>query len=419
MNDILKNYGVEEEIFLLVESSEKELESEFKKIANLEFYNSLKVINAFKSENISESDFYSTTGYGYNDIGRDKIERVFANILGGEDALVRNQFISGTHALTVTLFALLRPNDTMLSITGLPYDTLHEVIGIKENASSLKSYNINYEQVDLIANDFDYEKIKDILRKRKIKLIEIQRSKGYSTRKSIGIEKIKKVINLIRSIDKEVIIMVDNCYTEFTEELTPLEIGADIIVGSLIKNLGGGIAPNGAYICGKKELVNLCAERLTVPGEGKEVGPSLGINREFLLGIYHAPKAVASSLKIALLTSLVLEKLGYKVEPRYNEERCDIVQNIIFGNRNDLIKYCEGIQMASAIDANAMPVPTQMPGYDDEIIMASGSFTQGSSIEISCDGPLREPFIAYQQGGLTYSYGKLALLVAVSRMKKQ
>lgn len=400
----------------LINSCEKELEEIYTKIDKEEFENSVKVINAFKEENLSESDFVSSTGYGYNDIGRDKIERIFARVLGGEDALVRNQFISGSHALTVALFALLRPNDTILSITGLPYDTLHEVIGIKENSSSLKSFNINYEQIDLVDNEFDYYKITETLKNKKIKLIEIQRSKGYSTRKSITIDKVKKVIEEIRKIDQEVIIMVDNCYCEFVENITPLEVGADIIVGSLIKNLGGGIAPNGAYICGKKEFVELCAERLTVPGEGKEVGPSLGINKEFLLGLYHAPYVVASSLKTAILTSKVLEKLGYNVEPKYNEDRADIVQNIIFGNSKDLIRYAEGIQSASAIDANASPIPTDMPGYDDQIIMASGSFTQGSSIEISCDGPLREPYILYQQGGLTYSYGKYAIMNAVEKL---
>ena len=416
MNKILENYNINKDVFNIFVECEKELEENFREINKLEFENSLKVLNAFKEENVSESDFASSTGYGYNDLGRDKIERIFAKVLGGEDALVRNQFISGTHALTTTLFGILRPNDTMLSITGLPYDTLHEVIGIKENASSLKSFNINYEQIDLINDDFDYEQIKEKLKEKKIKLIEIQRSKGYSTRKSITIEKIEKVIKEIRNVDKEVIIMIDNCYCEFVENITPLEVGADIVVGSLIKNLGGGIASNGAYVAGKNELIELISERLTVPGEGKEVGPSLGANREFLLGLYKAPSVVANCLKVAILTSMVLEKLGYNVEPKYNEKRADIVQNIIFGNSDDLIKYCEGIQMASAIDSNAIPEPTDMPGYDDKIIMASGSFTQGSSIEISCDGPIREPFIAYQQGSLTYEYGKIAVMTAVSKI---
>ena len=416
MNKLIDDFKINEKILNIVKKGEKELNNIFLQIDEIEFFNSLKVINAFKEENLSESDFFGSTGYGYNDIGRDKIERIFSKILGSEDALVRNQFISGTHALSVTLFGLLRPKDTLLSITGLPYDTLHEVIGIKENRSSLKSYDINYEQIDLINDDFDYEKIKETLKTKQIKVIEIQRSKGYSTRKSLTIEKIRRVIEEIRTIDKEVIIMVDNCYCEFVESLSPIEVGADIIVGSLIKNLGGGISSNGAYVAGKKDLINLIAERLTVPGEGKEVGPSILANKEFLLGLYHAPYVVASSLKTAIMTSYILDNLGYNVEPKYNDERADIVQNIIFGNREDLIKYCEGIQSASAVDANAAPIPTSMPGYDDEIIMASGSFTQGSSIEISCDGPLREPFIAYQQGALTYSYGKLAVMVAASKL---
>lgn len=418
MNKYFEIFNIDEKVIELVNTSENKLKELFKQIDDVALLNSLKVLSAFKEENINESDFGSTTGYGYNDVGREKIENIFAKILGGEDSLVRNQFISGTHALTVCLFGLLRPCDTMLSITGLPYDTLHEIIGLKDNPSSLKSFNINYEQIDLIDNDFDYELIKKTLLSKKIKLIEIQRSKGYSTRKSITIDKLEKVINAIRSVDKEVIIMVDNCYCEFVESKTPLEVGADIMVGSLIKNLGGGIATNGAYIVGKKDLINLTAERLTAPGEGKEVGPTLGVNKEFLMGLYHAPSVVASSLKTAILASTVLEELGYEVEPKYTDERADIVQNIIFRNSSDLIKFCEGIQSASAIDANAIPEPTDMPGYDDKIIMASGSFTQGSSIEISCDGPLREPYIAYMQGGLTYEYGKLAVMSAISNILK-
>jgi len=403
-------------LYDLINEKEKELSSEYEKIERICYQNSKKVLNAFKNNNVSEIHFNSTTGYGYGDIGRDVIEKVFAEILDAEDSLVRNQFISGSHALTVAFFALLRPNDTLLSITGTPYDTLHEVIGIKENNSSLKSFGINYHEIDLINNDFDYDKIKEFITNNNVKVIEIQRSKGYSTRKSLTITKLEKVVNLIKNINKDIIIMVDNCYCEFVEEKTPLTVGADIIVGSLIKNLGGGIAPNGAYIAGRKDLVELAGERLTLPGEGKEVGPSLGINKSLLQGIYMAPSVVASSLKVAVLTSKVLEDLGYKVEPKYNEDRADIVQNIIFNDREKLIKYTQGIQAGSAIDSSALPLPTDMPGYSDEIIMASGSFTQGSSIEISCDGPLREPFIAYQQGSITYDYGKLALIEAIKRL---
>ncbi len=407
-----------EEIIKLVNDSEKELDKEFKKIDEICEYNSLKVLNAFWNNKLSEAHFSQTTGYGYDDIGRDVIEKIYAEIFGAEDALVRSQFISGSHALTVALFAYLRPSDTMLSISGLPYDTLHEVIGIVPNDSSLKSFGVNYEQIDLVNDDFDYEKIEERLKKSKIKLIEIQRSKGYSTRKSISNSKIKKVVDLIRKYDKDVIIMVDNCYCEFVDKVSPIEMGADIIVGSLIKNLGGGIAPNGAYIAGKKRLVDLAGERLTLPGEGREVGPTLGINKQILEGLFFSPSVVASALKTAVLASKVLEELGYKVEPRYNDERVDIVQNIEFGNEEDLVKYCQGIQMASPVDSFAIPMPWDMPGYEDKVIMAAGTFTQGSSIELSCDGPIRKPYIAYMQGSLTYEYGKIAIIKAVSNLTK-
>ena len=409
---------MDEKIIKLVNDSEKELDKEFKKIDEICEYNSLKVLNAFWNNKLSEAHFSQTTGYGYDDIGRDVIEKIYAEIFGAEDALVRSQFISGSHALTVALFAYLRPGDTMLSISGLPYDTLHEVIGIVPNDSSLKSFGVNYEQIDLINDDFDYEKIEERLNKSKVKLIEIQRSKGYSTRKSISNSKIKKVVDLIRNYDKDVIIMVDNCYCEFVDKVSPIEMGADIIVGSLIKNLGGGIAPNGAYIVGKKRLVDLAGERLTLPGEGREVGPTLGINKQILEGLFFSPSVVASALKTAVLASKVLEELGYKVEPRYDDERVDIVQNIEFGNEEDLVKYCQGIQMASPVDSFAIPMPWDMPGYEDKVIMAAGTFTQGSSIELSCDGPIRKPYIAYMQGSLTYEYGKIAIIKAVSNLTK-
>lgn len=405
------------QILEYIHNEEKELQVQFNNIDLLVEKNSLKVLEAFQKNNLSESHFSSTTGYGYNDIGRDTIEKIYSDIFNCEDALVRSQFISGSHALTVCLFALLRPNDILLSISGLPYDTLHEVIGIKENKSSLKSYGINYEQIDLVDNEFNYEAIEKTLKSKKIKVIEIQRSKGYSTRKSITIESLERVITFIKNISPETIIMIDNCYCEFVSDKEPTEVGADIVVGSLIKNLGGGIAPNGAYIVGKKDLIELAAERLTVPGEGKEVGPTLGINKQILQGLFLAPSVVGSALKTAILTSKVLEDMGYQVEPRYNEKRADIVQNIIFGNRDDLIKYCVGIQKGSPIDSFAIPMPWDMPGYDDQVIMAAGAFTQGSSIELSCDGPLRDPYIAYQQGGLTYEYGKLGLISAINELK--
>lgn len=402
----------------IIKKSEKELEEEYKKIDKICEFNSNKVLNAFKKNKVSETHFSQTTGYGYGDIGRDTLENVYSDIFKSEDSLVRSQIISGSHALTVTLFGLLRPGDTMLSITGKPYDTLDEVIGIKENESSLKSFGINYKQIDLIDNEFDYEKIKETLQNNNIKLIEIQRSKGYSTRKSITISSLEKIIKYIKNIDDKVIIMIDNCYCELVSTKEPIEIGADIVVGSLIKNLGGALAPNGGYITGKKNLIKLVSERLTLPGEGKEVGPTLGINKSLYQGLFMAPYIVSSSLKTAVFTSYVMEKLGYKVEPRYCDERADIVQNIEFNDAEKLIKYCQGIQMGSPIDSYVLPQPWDMPGYSDKIIMAAGTFTQGSSIELSCDGPLKPPFIAYQQGSVTYEYGKLGVIEAIKNLYK-
>ena len=372
-----KEFGISEEIEKLANEAEIDLQDEFRKIDEKCTRNSLRVLKAFQENRISEVHFNQTTGYGYDDIGRDTIEKVFANVLNAEDSLVRTQFISGTHALTVALFALLRPGDTMLSICGKPYDTLDSIIGIKENPSSLKSYKIKYEQIDLIDNDFDIPSIVERVSKKDIKLIEIQRSRGYAVRNSLTIDKIEKVIKAIREVNNKVIIMVDNCYGEFVAEKEPLELGADIIVGSLIKNLGGGLAPNGAYIAGKKELVELAAERLTSPGQGKEVGPTLGINKNILQGLYMAPHVVASSLKTAIFTSYIMEKLGYKVQPRFNEIRSDIVQTIEFGNDEKLIKYCQGIQAGSAIDSNSVPMPWDMPGYTDKVIMAARSIYNG------------------------------------------
>ena len=407
-----------DEIKKLVLNCENELTDEFKKIDDNKFFFSEQVLNSFKKNNLSENAFNSTTGYGYNDLGREVIEKVYADIFKSESAVVRSQFISGSHALNVTFFALLRPGDLLLSISGCPYDTLHEVIGIKENPSSLASFNINYHEIDLVNDDFNYDAIESFLKNTKVKVIEIQRSKGYSTRKSLSIEKLEKVIKLIKSIDKNIIVMVDNCYCEFVERKSPIEVGADIAVGSLIKNLGGGIAPNGAYVVGRSDLIKLVGERLTLPGEGLEVGPTLGINKQILEGLFFAPSVVASSLKTAVLTSKVMESLGYDVEPKYNDHRCDIVQNIIFRDREKLIKYVQGVQYGSPIDANVTAIPWDMPGYDDQVIMASGSFTQGSSIEFSCDAPIREPYIAYQQGGLTYEYGKLGLISAIENLEK-
>ena len=411
-----KEFGIKEDVIELSKKIEKDLDPIFKEVEEIEEYNSLKVLSAFQKYNLSEMHFNGTTGYGYGDIGRDTIENIFAEVFKAEDSLVRTQFISGTHAISTLLFGILRPNDTLISISGKPYDTLDEVIGIVENKSSLQSYGVKYEQIELVNDNFDYKAIEERVKKGNIKLIEIQRSRGYSTRKTIDLEKVEKVIKLIKDIDKNIIVMIDNCYCEFVTKKEPIEVGADVVVGSLIKNLGGGIAPNGGYIAGRKDIVELAAERLTAPGLGKEVGPSLGINKQILQGLFFAPQVVASSLKTAIFASRMLEELGYNVEPKFNDKRADIVQTIEFNDREKLIKFCQGIQAASPVDSNSVPMPWDMPGYTDQVIMAAGAFTQGSSIELSCDGPIRPPYTAFLQGGLTYGYGKLGILKAISRL---
>ena len=401
-----------------IDELEKKLETIFKKQEEIEYFNSKKVMDAFSSCGVNEACFNATTGYGYGDLGRDTLEEVYAHIFKSEDALVRVQFISGTHAISTALFALLRPGDLFLSITGRPYDTLASVIGISDNPSSLKAFNIKYDEIDLVNNAFDIPKIIDYLKNNKVKVIEIQRSIGYSMRKSISIEKLDEVIKEIRKVDQDVIIMVDNCYCEFVSTKEPIEVGADLCVGSLIKNLGGGIASNGGYIVGRKDLIRLCSERLNVAGEAKEVGPSLGFNKSLYQGLYMAPSVVTASIKTGILAAFILEEMGYEVNPKWNEDRADIVTSITFNDKDILIKFVQGIQSGSAIDSSSLPIPAPMPGYDDDIIMASGSFTQGSSIELSCDGPLREPYIAYLQGSLTYQYGKIGVLKAIESIKK-
>lgn len=411
---------MKQDIKELSEQVEKEIEPNFKKVDAICEKNSQKVLEAFQESRLQEAHLNSSTGYGIDEPGRNKIEEIYSRIFKAEDSLVRTQLISGTHALAITLSALLRPGDTMLSITGEPYDTLQTVIGIGKGTSksSLKAFNISYEQIDLVEDDFDIPKIQERLKKQDIKLVEIQRSRGYSTRKSLTIEKIEKVICAIREVNQEVIVMVDNCYGEFVQDREPIEVGADIAVGSLMKNLGAGIANTGAYIVGKGELIALCAERLTSPGIGKEIGPSLNQNPFFIKGLFFAPSVVASSVKTAIFASAMLEKLGYLVEPKFEEERADIVQTIHLGNEEDLVKFCQGIQMGSPIDSDVIPYPGDMGGYEDKVIMAAGTFTQGSTIELSCDGPIREPYIAYLQGGLTYEYGKWGILKAIEQMRK-
>ena len=413
-----EQFGIKKEIEELSKKVEDEIKEKFAEIDRICEINSMKVLKAFQDNGLSESHFNTSTGYGIDEPGRNKIEDIYASIFKAEDALVRAQLISGTHALAITLGALLRPGDTMISISGAPYDTLQTVIGFGNNPSpsSLKAYNISYEQIDLVDNNFDISKIIERVSKKDIKLVEIQKSIGYSTRKSLTIEQIENVIKEIRKVNTDVIIMVDNCYGEFVEEKEPIEVGTDIIVGSLMKNLGAGIATSGAYIVGRKDLIELCAERLTSPGIGKEIGPSLGQNTNFLKGLFFAPSVVASALKTAIFASKILEELGYNANPRFDEKRGDIVQTLIFNDKEKLIKFCQGIQAASPVDSFAIPEPGEMGGYEDKVIMAAGTFTEGSTIELSCDGPIREPFIAYMQGGLTYQYGKIGILKAISNM---
>ena len=416
MNNFL---NLEKETIDLYNEAMEHLKDVFRNVDEIEEYNTSKVLNAFWVSKISEAHFNSTTGYGYGDIGRDAIESVYKTIFNTESALVRTQFISGSHTLAKTLFGLLRPGDLLLSISGTPYDTLHKVIGIESSPSSLMSFGINYAEIDLKDNDFDYDSIEEFIKNNKVKVVEIQRSRGYSTRESLTISKCEKVIKLIKSIDESICIMVDNCYCELVNTLEPTDVGADIVVGSLIKNLGAGIAPNGGYVVGKKKYVDLVAESLTLPGEGKEVGPTLGANKYFLQGIFFAPSVVASALKTSILASYMLERLGYKVSPRYSDERADIVETIEFGNEADVISYCEGIQSGSPIDSFVIPIPVETPGYKDKVIMASGSFNQGSSIDLSCDAPMRPPYIAYEQGGLTFASARIGVLKAINEIIKR
>lgn len=400
----------------LIKKSEKELMDVYSNLDNIEFKNTQKVLNAFKKYKISEAHLNGTTGYGYGDLGREAIENIFADIFKAEDAIVRSQLMSGTHTISTTLFGILRPGDTVLSINGKPYDTLDEVIGLVDNPSSLKAFGVKYEQIEMKDGKFDIEKIIERVSKNDIKLIITQRSRGYLYRDAFTMDEFEQVFKAIHEVNNTAIIMVDNCYGEFVEEREPIEVGADIAVGSLIKNAGGGIAQTGGYIVGKKEIVELISDRYSAPGLGKEGGASFNHNRQILQGIFIAPHTVNQSLKTAVFAAYMLENLGFEVSPKYNDKRSDIVQMIKFQDPEKLIKFCQGIQAASPVDSHVVPQPWAMPGYTDEVIMASGAFTAGSSIEISCDGPIRPPYVAYMQGGLTFASGKLAVLSAIEHL---
>lgn len=400
----------------LIEKVEKKIEPVFKRYEKICEANERKVLNAFVHHKISEAHLGGSTGYGYGDIGREAIENIFAEVFKAEDALVRSQFISGTHTIATCLFGILRPGDIVLSINGKPYDTLDEVIGIRENPSSLKAFGITYEQVDLINGKFDFAKIEERLKRQDVKLVIMQRSRGYEYRDAFRIHEIEEAIKVVKSASPNTIVMVDNCYGEFVETREPIEVGADVVVGSLIKNMGGGIAKTGGYIVGRKDVLALINDRYSAPGLGKEGGATFQHNREILQGLFMAPHTVLQALKTAIFASRMLEQLGYEVSPKFDAERSDIVQMIKFQDPNKLIKFCQGIQSCSPIDSNVVPEPWDMPGYENQVIMAAGAFTQGSSIELSCDGPLREPYIAYLQGGLTFGYGKMAIISAIENI---
>lgn len=410
-------FDIDEKILAHAKEAEAECSEMFKTIDRIAEYNGQKVLKAFIDNRVSESCLKGTTGYGYGDLGRDTIDKVFAQAFGGEDAVVRHTFVNGTHALSTALFGVLRMGDTMLSMTGKPYDTLEEVIGIRgeQGKGSLKDFGVKYVQADLIDEKYpDYDKLAELAKNAKVGYI--QRSRGYSLRPSLCIDIIEKMIKTVKAANPDIIVMVDNCYGEFVETREPLSVGADLIIGSLIKNPGGGIASTGGYICGRADLVEKCADRLTCVGMGKEVGCSLNQNREMLLGFFMAPQTVACSLKTSVFACRFFEKLGYKTLPESDEKRTDIIASILLENEENLTAFCQGIQKGSPVDSYVTPEAWDMPGYDSKVIMAAGAFTMGASIELSADAPIRPPFAAWLQGGITYPAGKTGVMIAAQEM---
>ena len=415
-NFILENFKIDKNVLDYALKCEKEIENKFDEIDRITEYNQLKVLKAMQKNKLSDAHFASTTGYGYNDLGRDTLEQIYADIFHAESALVRPQIISGTHALTVALAGNLRPGDEILSPVGIPYDTLQGVIGIREEKGSLKEYGITYRQVDLLPDgSFDYEGIKKAINE-KTKLVTIQRSKGYEWRESLPIEKTAELIKFVKSIKPEVICMVDNCYCEFVDYIEPTDVGADLAVGSLIKNPGGGLAPIGGYIVGKDEYVENAAVRLTSPGLGKEVGATLGINSLLIQGLFNAPQVVNGSLKGAVFLSKLFEGLGFDTIPTSDEKRADIVQAIQLKSAENVIAFCQGIQKGAPVDSYVTPEPWDMPGYDCPVIMAAGTFVQGSSIELSADAPIKPPYNVYMQGGLSWHHAKIGIIIGLQTM---
>ena len=416
MREMYKNMGICDEVYDYCDNIIRSLHDRFEEIDKNAEYNQMKVIKAMQDEKVAEMHLSGTTGYGYNDDGRDTLEKIYSDIFKTEDALVRPQIICGTHALNVALSSNLRPGDELLSPVGKPYDTMDEIIGIRPSKGSLAEYGITYAQVDLLPDGgFDYEGIKNAINE-KTKLVTIQRSKGYASRPTLSVERIGELISFIKSIKPDVICMVDNCYGEFVERIEPSEVGADMIVGSLIKNPGGGLAPCGGYIAGKKECVEQAAYRLSSPGLGKEVGATLGVNQSFYQGLFLSPVVVAGALKGAIFAANVYEKAGFVVRPDGSEPRYDIIQAVELGSADGLLAFCKGIQAAAPVDSFVTPEPWPMPGYDSDVIMAAGAFVQGSSIELSADGPLKEPYSVFFQGGLTWYHAKLGIMMSVQKM---
>jgi cystathionine beta-lyase family protein involved in aluminum resistance len=418
--DVNKLFNISDRVSKISEECENELREIFKNFEYNSYINQAKILKSFQDNKVSTMHLGSSTGYGYGDVGREVIEKIYSDIFGAEDALVRVQFVNGTHAISTALFACLKSGDELLYITGNPYDTLSETIGTTENSMSLLNIGVKYNAINLKeGNRFDEEKIIKYIKENKVKMIAIQRSKGYANRKSMNILQIESIIKKIKEIDNNTIIMVDNCYGELVEELEPTNVGADLCCGSLIKNIGGGLCETGAYIVGKKRYIELCAQRLTCPGIGKECGATMYQNRNILQGLFIAPSVVCNALKSMTFASDILEKLGFIVYPNYLEKRTDIIQSVRFEKEKELIKFIQGLQKASPIDSHVMPYPWDMPGYNDKVIMAAGTFIEGASIELSADSPIREPYVAYMQGGITYESAKLAILIAIENMLKE
>lgn len=419
---LTKNFKINEEVFKLSQRALEDVKEEFKKLDNIREYNQMKVLKALQEERISDMHFTNSSGYGYGDVGRDALDKVYAKVFNTEAALVRPHFVNGTHAIGAALFGNLRPNDTMLSVCGSPYDTLHNIIGIsgEENIGSLKEYGVKYKQIELKDNKVDIELMKTIIKEdSSIKLVHIQRSTGYGWRNSLLVKEIKPIIDAVKEINPDIVCFVDNCYGEFIQTIEPTEVGADLVAGSLIKNIGGGIAPTGGYIAGKEEYVNQAAYRLTIPGIGGECGSTFGVMRSLFQGLFLAPHIAIEAVKGAIFCARIMELCGFEVLPKYSDERSDIIQAIKFNDKDKLINFCKGIQKGSPIDSHVECEPWDMPGYTDQVIMAAGAFIQGSSIELSADAPIREPYIAYLQGGLTFEHAKVGILIALSKMMEK